>query len=73
MRERRRQGPFTVETERVDRSGADRVVAVAGQVVRTADDFLSAVESRNPGEQVLITVVREGHQLDIPVILDAEK
>jgi len=46
---------------------------VAGQGVRTADDFLSAVESRNPGEQVLLTVQREGHQLDIPVILDAEK
>jgi S1-C subfamily serine protease len=73
IKERRRQGPFTVETTRVDRSGADLIVAVAGQAVRTADDFLSAVESRNPGEQVLLTVQREGHQLDIPVILDAEK
>ena len=73
VRERRRQGPFTVETSRVDRSGADLIVAVAGQAVRTADDFLSAVESRNPGDQVLITVEREGHQLDVPVVLDAEK
>lgn len=73
IRERRRQGPFTVETTRVDRSGADLIVAVAGQAVRNADDFLSAVESRNPGEQVLITVQREGHRLEIPVLLDAEK
>ena len=73
VRERRRQGPFMVETSRVDRSGADLIVAVAGQAVRTADDFLSAVESRNPGDQVLITVQREGHQLDVPVVLDAEK
>ena len=73
IRERRRQGPFTVETTRVDRSGADLIVAVAGQAVRNADDFLSAVESRNPGEQVLIAVQREGHQLEIPVLLDAEK
>lgn len=73
VRERRRQGPFTVESARVDRAGADLIVAVAGQAVRTADDFLSAVESRNPGEQILITVSREGHQLDIPVVLDAEK
>jgi len=49
------------------------IVAVAGQAVRTADDFLSAVESRNPGDQVLITVSREGHKLDVPVVLDAEK
>jgi S1-C subfamily serine protease len=72
VRERRRQGPFAVETERVDRSGADLVVAVAGEPVRTADDFLSAVESKNPGDRVLITVRREGHQLDIPVVLAAE-
>jgi S1-C subfamily serine protease len=73
VRERRRQGPFVAEFERVDRSGADLIVAVAGEPVRTADDFLSAIESRNPGEQVLIAVEREGHRLDLPVILDAEK
>ena len=73
VRERRRQGPFTVETERVDRAGADAIVAVGGQSVRTADDFLSVIESRNPGDQVLITVEREGHRLDVPVLLDAEQ
>jgi S1-C subfamily serine protease len=73
VRERRRQGPFMMEFERVDRAGADLIVAVGGQAVRTADDFLSAVESKNPGDQVLITVQREGHRLDIPVVLDAEK
>ena len=73
IRERRRQGPFTVESSRVDRAGADLIVAVAGQAVRTADDFLSSIESRNPGDQVLITVEREGHRLELPVILDAEK
>jgi S1-C subfamily serine protease len=73
IRERRRQGPFVADFERVDRSGADLVVAVAGQAVKTADDFLSAIDARNPGDQVLITVEREGHRLDVPVVLDAEK
>jgi S1-C subfamily serine protease len=73
IRERRRQGPFVAEFERVDRSGADVIVAVAGEPVRTADDFLSAIESKNPGDQVLVTVTREGHRLELPVILDAEK
>jgi len=73
IRERRRQGPFVAEFERVDRSGADLIVAVSGETVRTADDFLSAVESRNPGDQVLIAVEREGHRLELPVVLDAEK
>jgi S1-C subfamily serine protease len=48
------------------------IVAVAGEAVRTVDDFLSAIESRNPGDRVLIAVEREGHRLEIPVVLDAE-
>jgi S1-C subfamily serine protease len=72
VRERRRQGPFVTEFERVDRTGADLIVAVDGQKVRTADDFLSAVESRNPGDKVLVRVSREGHELDVPVVLGAE-
>ena len=73
VRERRRQGPFMAETERVDRSGADLIVAVAGVAVKNADDFLSQVETRNSGDEVLITVEREGHRLDLPVILAAER
>ncbi len=73
IRERRRQGPFIAEFERVDRTGADLIVAVAGQPVKTADDFLSAIDAKNPGDQVLITVEREGHRLEVPVVLDAER
>jgi S1-C subfamily serine protease len=73
VRERRRQGPFVTEFERIDRSGADLILAVDGQPVRTADDFLSAIESRNPGDRVLITVRREGYELEIPLTLAAEK
>lgn len=73
IRERRRQGPFVAEFERVDRSGADVIVAVGGVVVKTADDFLSAIESKSPGENVLISVQRQGHRLDIPVTLGAEE
>jgi S1-C subfamily serine protease len=73
VRERRRQGPFMAETERIDRSGADLIVAVGGVAVKNADDFLSQVETRNPGEQVLITVEREGHRLELPIVLAAER
>jgi S1-C subfamily serine protease len=72
VRERRRQGPFVTEFERIDRSGADLILAVDGQPVRTADDFLSAIESRNPGDRVMITVRREGYELEIPLTLAAE-
>lgn len=73
VREKRKQGPFSAEFQRVDRSGADVIVAVAGLPVKTADDFLAAMESKNPGDQVLITVQREGRRLDIPLVLDAEQ
>lgn len=70
IRERRRQGPFMAEYTRVDRSGADTILAVDGNGVKTVDDFLSAVETRKPGERVLVTVEREGHRLDVPIVLD---
>ena len=73
VRERRRQGPFFTEVERVDRSGADRIVAVAGTAVKTVDDLLSVVESKNPGDEVLVSVEREGLRLDLAVTLEAEK
>ena len=69
IRERRRQGPFMAEFTRVGRANADTIVAVGGKPVKTVDDFLSAVETRKPGEHVLVTVEREGRRLDIPVVL----
>ena len=49
------------------------IVAVANLPVRSADDFLAAVESKNPGDHILMTVEREGHRLEVPILLDAEK
>jgi S1-C subfamily serine protease len=73
VRERRRQGPFVAEFERVDRSTADLIVGVDGLPIETVDDFLSVVESKSPGDRVLIAVERQGHRLDIPVTLEAEQ
>lgn len=73
VRERRRQGPFVAEFERVDRSTADLIVGVDGLPIETVDDFLSIVESKSPGDRVLIAVERQGHRLDIPVTLEAEQ
>jgi S1-C subfamily serine protease len=61
------------EFERVDRSTADLIVGVDGLPIETVDDFLSVVESKNPGDRVLIAVERQGHRLDIPVTLEAEQ
>jgi len=73
VRESRRQGPFVAEFERVDRSNADLIVEVDNVAIDTVDDFLTAIESKNPGDRVLIGVERQGHRLDVPLTLEAER
>jgi S1-C subfamily serine protease len=64
---RRRGDPFAS----VDRSAADLITAVDGQPIRSVEAFLSIIESRQPGQQVTVTVVRDGGELNVPVTLEA--
>lgn len=73
VRRTKRQGPFVYEYQTVDRSAADLITAVDGNKILTADDFLSAIESKQPGDQVVITVVRDGKPMNVPVKLDASE
>ena len=66
----RRQGPFVVEQTVVDRAAADIIIAVNGQPIKTADDFLNAIEAKQPGDQVTITVLRAGRQVQVPLRLE---
>jgi S1-C subfamily serine protease len=70
-RQKKRQGPFVYETETVDRSAADLIVAVDGQRVKSADDFLDLVEAKRPGEEVKLTIVRQGREQDLRLRLGA--
>jgi len=67
--QRKRQGPFVYEYHGVDRSAADTIIAVDGQPTKTPDDFLTAIDSKQPGAEVIITVIRRGQQLNVPVRL----
>ncbi|NUQ65934.1 MAG: trypsin-like peptidase domain-containing protein [Pirellulales bacterium] len=64
----KRQGLLVFEY--LDRSAADLIVAVDGEPAKNVDDFLSCIESRQPGDQVAVTVVRDGRKLDVPVRLE---
>jgi len=64
---RTKKGPFIFET--IDRAAADVIVAVDGQKATAADDFLSLVENHKPGERAVVTVLREGRPIDVPVML----
>ena len=69
-KEQKRQGPFVYEYQTVDRAAADLIVAVDGQPIKTADDFLGIVEAKQPGEQVVITVLRGGQPRQVAVRLE---
>lgn len=69
-KETKRQGPFVYEYRTIDRAAADMIVAVDGKPIKTADDFLEAVESKQPGQQVVVTVIRAGQQVHVPVRLE---
>ncbi|MGD9649022.1 MAG: S1C family serine protease [Pirellulales bacterium] len=69
---RRRRGPILYEA--IDRSTADVIVAVDGEPTITVDEFLSAIESHRPGDEVTITVIRQGKEAHVPLKLsEAEK
>ena len=69
----RRRGNLIFEQSTVDPSSADVIIAVDGHPVRTLDDFLSHVEAKKPGEQVVLTIIRQGKQIKLSVQLQAEQ
>jgi S1-C subfamily serine protease len=71
VRQKRQKGLFVYDTETIDRSAADLIVAVDDQRVTTADEFLDLVESKRPGDEVTITVVRQGREQDVRLRLGA--
>lgn len=69
VRTQKRRGPLVFEEERIDRSKADLIVSVDGKPVRSADDLLSVVETKRPGDRVELGVQRENRQGVVEVVL----
>jgi S1-C subfamily serine protease len=69
--ERKRQGPFVYETVNLDT--ADIITAIDGKPVRNRDDFLDITESKRPGDQVVLTVIRAGKQIQVPLRLETSE
>lgn len=63
------QGPYRYEQSTIDTSAADLIQSVDGQPVRTADDLLSHIESKQPGDTVRLGIIRSGVQTVVPVVL----
>jgi S1-C subfamily serine protease len=66
---RSRRGPFQVE--RIDKSKADVIVEVDDQKVESAEDFLGYVDEKRPGEEVVLTILRNGQRTKVSITLAA--
>ncbi|HEY9784986.1 MAG TPA: trypsin-like peptidase domain-containing protein [Candidatus Obscuribacterales bacterium] len=62
-----RDGPFTFQS--LDTQAADIVTSIDNMPVRSADDLLSYIELKKPGQTVTLTILRHGRVLKIPVKL----
>lgn len=71
--ERRQRGPFIYERRTLDREAADTIVAVDEQPVKAFDDLLAYVEQKAPGDQIVLTILRNGTRQEIPVRLGLEQ
>jgi S1-C subfamily serine protease len=49
--------------------GGDVVIAADGQKIASFDDLLTAVAFRNPGDELSLTVVRNGQQMELTATL----
>jgi S1-C subfamily serine protease len=69
VRRQTRRGPFVYEESRVDRDYADVITSVDGKPIKSVDDFLTIIESRRPGDEVVLGILRENQELRVPVRL----
>ncbi|MCA9121054.1 MAG: trypsin-like peptidase domain-containing protein [Planctomycetaceae bacterium] len=71
--QKEQRGPFIYERTYVDRERADRIISVDGIAVSTGDEFQDVVESKQPGDRIVVRVIRDNRELDVPVALGASE
>ncbi|XZE32611.1 S1C family serine protease [Pirellulaceae bacterium SH501] len=72
-RRKNRVGLLQVEQEVVDHSQSDLIIGIDGQKVKRSDDLLGVIESKRPGDQIVLTVIREGETMQIPITLGGKE
>jgi S1-C subfamily serine protease len=68
-----RRGMLILEQEVIDHGQSDLIVGIDGQKVKRSDDLLSVIEAKKSGDQVVLTVIRGGQTIQIPVILGSNE
>jgi S1-C subfamily serine protease len=68
-----RRAGILFEQEVVDPNSADLIIGIDGQRITKVDDLLALIESRKAGDQVQVSIIREGRQMTIPIVLGASE
>ena len=50
----------------------DLIAAIDGDALKSTEDFFAALEARKPGDEVTLTVVREGQRASVSITLGQE-
>jgi len=64
-----RRGPLVYTIEKNDPSAADVIVALDGERMEKASHFVDKIEEQQPGETVVLNVLRQGRQVQVSVTL----
>ncbi len=68
-----RSGGQLYETIQADKASADRILAINGMGVSSTDELQDVLDEFKPGQQVNVTVLRQGRTLEIPVRLGLDR
>jgi S1-C subfamily serine protease len=63
------RGPLVYNVQQKDRSAADVITAIDEQPVDSARAFVEKIEERRPGDQVVLSILREGKPLKVTITL----
>ena len=72
-RKKVRRGLLVFEHEAIDHSQSDLIVGIDGQKVKQSDDLLSVIETKKSGDQVVLSVIRNGQIVQVPVVLGSSE
>ncbi len=63
-----RRGPVVI----VNRAAADTIIAIDGETVTSAAEFLGLIESKKPGDVVTLTILRGDQTIDVSIKLGTD-
>lgn len=71
IKRQRRQGNVIFIETVPDKDSADHIIAIDGRPVRSHTDFLDIMDRHKPGDEVQITILRQGRSMDVSLTLGA--